>query len=230
MNRHMEMIAIVAKAMGGVMLKSVAFAGGCTTGLLLTDDFSKEQVRHTDDVDLIVHVVGHRGMEELQAELTRRGFEHIMDDDAPICSMRFGALRVDFMPDDPKIFGFSNRWYKQALQTATEYELPDGLSIRLITPLYFVATKIEAFLGRGNNDPLGSRDIEDILTLIDGRAELVDELKAAPKDVSQYINKELTELIRANQFSYAVTSAAGNDAGREDLIFQRLEAIIKGTT
>jgi hypothetical protein len=27
-------------------------------------------------------------------------------------------------------------------------------------------------------------------------------------------------------FSYAVTSAAGNDAGRERLIFERLEALV----
>lgn len=230
MNKHTEMVAIVATAMGEAMLQEVAFVGGCTTGLLLTDDFSKEQVRHTDDVDLIVHVVGHMGMTRLQAQLNDLGFKHVMDDDAPICAMRLGELRVDFMPDDQKTLGFTNRWYKQALQTATQYQLPDGLFIRLVTPAYFVATKLEAYRGRGNNDPLGSRDIEDILTLMDGRAELVSELQAAPAELRQYINTELAELMQANQFSYAITSAAGNDAGREDLIFKRLDAIIKGTT
>ena len=54
-----EMIITVAKALGDDMLKEVAFVGGCTTGLLLTDDFSKEAVRYTDDVDLIINVVGY---------------------------------------------------------------------------------------------------------------------------------------------------------------------------
>ncbi len=63
------MIAVVARALGPDLLKKVAFVGGCTTGLLLTDAFSKQQVRHTDDVDLIVHVVGHVGLASLQAQL-----------------------------------------------------------------------------------------------------------------------------------------------------------------
>lgn len=230
MNRHKEMVAIVAAALGEAMLQEVAFVGGCTTGLLLTDDFSKEQVRHTDDVDLIVHVVGHVGMARLEAQLSDLGFSHVMDDDAPICAMRLGELRVDFMPDDATVLGFTNRWYEQALKTAIQYQVTDGLFIRLVTPAYFVATKLEAYRGRGNNDPLGSRDIEDILTLVDGRSELTNELLMTPPEIRQYISIELAELMKVNQFSYAVTSAAGNDTGREDLIFERLEAIIRGTT
>ena len=230
MNMYTKMIATVAEALGEVLLQEVAFVGGCTTGLLLTDDFSKEQVRHTDDVDLIVHVVNHAGMLRLQAQLSARGFNHSMEDDSPICSMKLGELRVDFMPDDERVLGFSNRWYVQALKTATPFQLPDGQSIRLVTPAYFVATKLEAYRGRGNNDPLGSRDIEDILTLVDGRSELTGELLMAPAELRQYISTELTDLLKVNQFSYAVTSAAGNEEGREDLIFKRLESIIQGAT
>ena len=40
------------------------------------------------------------------------------DDQSPICAMALGELWVDFMPDDPAILGFSNRWYRQALDTA----------------------------------------------------------------------------------------------------------------
>lgn len=72
-NRHKAMIAKVATAMGPELLDKVAFVGGCTTGLLLTDDFSREQVRHTDDVDLIVHVVGHVGWARLQEHLRSLG-------------------------------------------------------------------------------------------------------------------------------------------------------------
>ena len=230
MNIYTKMIATVAAALGEGLLQEVAFVGGCTTGLLLTDDFSKEQVRHTDDVDLIVHVINHAGMLRLQAQLSARGFSHSMEDDSPICSMRLGELRVDFMPDDESVLGFSNRWYVQALKTATPYKLPDGQFIRLVTPAYFVATKLEAYRGRGNNDPLGSRDIEDILTLVDGRAELTRELLMASAELRQYISTELTNLLKVNQFSYAVTSAAGNEEGREDLIFERLESIIQGAT
>jgi predicted nucleotidyltransferase len=220
------MIAVVARALGPDMLAKVAFVGGCTTGLLLTDAFSKQQVRHTDDVDLIVHVVGHVGLASLQTQLVGCGFSHSMEDDSPICAMRLGQLRVDFMPDDVTVLGFTNRWYAQALQSAQPFALPDGQVIRLLTPAFFVATKLEAYLGRGNNDPLGSRDLEDILTLVDGRAELVQDLQTAGLELRSFVATELRRLMPLVPFSYAVTSAAGNDEGRERLIFERLEALV----
>ncbi|WP_228768281.1 hypothetical protein [Limnohabitans sp. DM1] len=223
---HVDMIAVVARALGPDLLAKVAFVGGCTTGLLLTDAFSKQQVRHTDDVDLIVHVVGHVGLASLQAQLVGCGFSHSMEDDAPICAMRLGQLRVDFMPDDVAVLGFTNRWYAQALHSALPFALPDGQVIRLLTPAFFVATKLEAYLGRGNNDPLGSRDIEDILTLVDGRAELVQDLQTASLELRSFVATELRRLMPLVPFSYAVTSAAGNDAGRERLIFERLETLV----
>ena len=224
-NNHIEMISAVAQALGDVLLPQMAFVGGCTTALLLTDEFSKEQVRHTDDVDLIVHVVGHVGMDQLQRQLGARGFAHVMEEDAPICTMRLGGLRVDFMPDDAAVLGFTNRWYTEALQTATPCALPTGQTIRLVTPPLFVATKLEAYKGRGDNDPLGSRDIEDILTLVDGRPSLLDELRGASMPLRQYVAHELMQLLPSHSFAYAVTSAAGNDPGREALIFERLDAM-----
>ena len=69
MKPYLRMITWVAEALGPDLLPEMAFVGGCTTGLLLTDAFSQEQVRHTDDVDLIVHVMGQVGWAELQAQL-----------------------------------------------------------------------------------------------------------------------------------------------------------------
>ena len=41
----------------------------------------------------------------------------------------------------------------------------------MVTAPYFMATKIEAFYGRGGDDFLGSHDMEDIITVIDGRPD-----------------------------------------------------------
>lgn len=225
--RHRQMIEQVARAIGPELLPHIAFVGGCTTALLLTDEFSLQQVRHTEDVDVIVHVVGHVGWAALQQQLRQQGFLDDMQNHGPICAMNLGALRVDFMPDDPQILGFGNRWYVDALRTATPYRITQDIEIRLVHPVYFIATKLEAYLGRGNNDPLGSQDIEDILTLLDGRENLAAELKQAPAQVQQYIGKQLRNLLNDRNFEFAVQSASSHDAAREDLIFQRLTAIIK---
>jgi predicted nucleotidyltransferase len=62
------------------------------------------------------------------------------------------------MPTDPAILGFSNRWYPEAVKTATHVRLNDRIVIRVITGPAFVATKLEAFVSRGGSDILSRHD------------------------------------------------------------------------
>lgn len=93
--------------------------------------------------------------------------------------------------------------------------------------MYFVATKLEAYKGRGGNDPLSSRDIEDILTLVDGREELLNEVREADAELRRYIAYEFSALLALQSFEYAVQSQSLNDQAREDEIFSRLEQLIR---
>lgn len=72
------------------------------------------------------------------------------------------------MPTDPSILGFSNRWYPQVVREADRRVLPSGTAIRLISAPLFLATKFEAFAGRGAGDLLESPDLEDIINVIGG--------------------------------------------------------------
>lgn len=222
------MVSKVAEALGPDLREQVAFVGGCTTSFLLTDEFVLEQVRHTEDVDLIVHVMGYPGFYALQQALRAKGFKDMPPDpeeNAPVCAMKLGDLRVDFMPDDPQVLGFSNRWYGDALKTAMPYKLSDDLSIRLVNPSYFLATKLEAYKGRGKGDTLSSHDIEDLLTLIDGRESLINEVKAAPEELRGYLAEEFRQLLQDPNFEYAVNSQAGGNAEREQILFERIETL-----
>lgn len=218
------MLQKVAEALGDELLKQVVFVGGCTTALLITDEITKEDVRYTDDVDLIIDVLGHTDWNNFQNKLKDNGFTVSMDDSI-ICRMRLGELKVDFMPSDEKILGFSNRWYSKAIETASIFPLSNDINIQLISPPYFLATKLEAYKGRGNDDPIGSHDIEDILNIVDGREELIDEVRAESTEFKQYISREIQSLLDNPGFQYAAESAAGI-SGREEVIFERLEALI----
>jgi predicted nucleotidyltransferase len=225
---HKQMLLMVASALTHELLNQVAFVGGCTTGLLITDDYSREQVRHTQDVDLIVHLVGYVGWALLQQKLRALGFSQSLEKGDPVCAMRLGELRVDFMPDDEAILGFSNRWYSDALNSSIDYSLNAETTIKLVSPVFFVATKLEAWLGRGNNDPLRSHDVEDLLNLFDGRRELITEIEQETPALRQYIANEIGRLLMHRDFDYAVQSCAQGDSEREALIFQRLEQVIEG--
>jgi hypothetical protein len=104
--------------------------------------------------------------------LRNKGFKQRIKSHDPLCRWIIGNTIVDFMPTDTKILGFSNLWYSDAIQNYTLQKMPCGKTIKIVTPPYFIGTKIEAFLGRGNNDFIMSHDIEDIITIIDGREEL----------------------------------------------------------
>jgi len=226
-NLQREMIELVALALGKDLLEQFVFVGGCTTGLLVTDDFTKEQIRYTEDVDLIVHVVGRGEWYQLQQKLRDRGFSEDMESsNQVICRMLLDRLKVDVMPDDPNILSFSNRWYPKAIEKAKPFQISDELTIRLISSEYFIATKMEAYKGRGNNDVLSSHDIEDLLNLFDGRIELVDEIIAADKGVRIFIGEEIKKLLADDNFEYAVQSASNNIEDRERLIFERLEMCV----
>jgi predicted nucleotidyltransferase len=225
-NAHRFMIQQVALQLGSDLLSQVAFVGGCTTGLHITDEYTKEKVRYTEDVDLIIHVLGYTGWHKFSEQVIARGFKISMEDEVN-CRFRLGSLCVDFMPDDENVLGYSNQWYSDALATAQPYPIDNGITIRLVTPSYFLATKFEAFKGRGNGDLLASRDMEDILNLVDGREELLTEVRQLAPELKTYLANAFTLLLEMPEINYLVQSTADNDSGREEIIFERLERLAK---
>ena len=226
---QMAMLHRVALALGPELAQEVAFVGGCTVGLMLTDPVAREDVRFTDDVDVIVHVLGPGRWYQLEQALAARGFHSSPMDDV-ICRKRLrdhqgSDLIVDFMPDDPAILGFGNRWYADALRHAEDRGLEAGVSIRVVTPPYFLGTKLEAWHGRGNDDPLASRDVDDILSVVDGRPALGGEVAEADAALRQGIAAGIAGLLAHRDFGYAVQSIARNNRQREELLFQRLESL-----
>ena len=131
------------------------------------------------------------------------------------------------MPLDAKILGFSNTWYGPAMDHAEERELKKGLKIRLVTPVYFCASKLEAFAGRGKNDFSSSRDLEDLIAVVDGRAELVGEIRVADSDVRRYLAKEIKKLRSTRAFNDALPGHVPPDAASQERVgtITRLEEI-----
>lgn len=218
------MLQTVASALGGELRERLVFVGGCTTALFITDEITLEGVRATDDVDLIVDLVGFAEWAKLQSQLRQKGFAESQDD-AVICRMRLGDLKVDFMPDDAAILGFSNRWYAKGIETAVTLALTDELNIRRLTPELFLATKLEAYLGRGQGDLLMSRDLEDILLVIDGRKEIVAEIQAADVDVREFIAEQFAALLKNPDTDHFLAGNIQGPEGRVDIVRARFAAI-----
>lgn len=220
----LSMLETVAGALGDDLCQRMVFVGGCSTAVLITDDIILQEIRATDDVDLIVGLTGMAQWMQLQETLNEKGFTVSGDDDV-ICRMRLGRLKVDFMPDDPNILGFSNRWYKEGIYTAIKYALPSGSVIKHLTPPLFLATKLEAYAGRGQNDPLGSHDLEDIINVVDGRPALVGEVQVAQDDVRHYLVEQFQALLRHSDFEGFLDGNIRGPNGRTEIVHKRVRAI-----
>jgi hypothetical protein len=189
----------IAEALGDLR-EQLVFVGGSVAGLMLTDPLA-EGVRATMDVDAIVEA-GRAAFYRLEEELAGRGFARDVSSDV-ICRWRHreSGLLFDLMPVDDEVLGFSNPWYAYAVETAGPVEIAEGVSIRLISAVAFVATKLEAFASRGKGDFLSSHDLEDVLNVVNGREELVDEMHAAPGALRAAVAQTFSRLLADPNFS-----------------------------
>ncbi|MBI5603594.1 MAG: hypothetical protein HY879_09570 [Deltaproteobacteria bacterium] len=201
-DRNIRMIIQVAKRLGDLRGK-VVFLGGCAAGLFITDPAMPE-VRVTKDVDVIVEITSMVEYYKLEKELRNRGFEQGMNEDSSICRWLIEGIKVDVMPTQEDILGFSNRWYLPAIKNAVKVELKKGLTIRLVSSPYFLATKIEAFKGRGHGDYMASHDLEDIIIVLDGRPEIVAEIRNSSQDLINFLSGTFQRLLADEGFREAI--------------------------
>lgn len=199
-----------AAAILGPVLDEVVFVGGATIHLWLTEP-GAPPARATEDVDVICEVATRAEYYRLGSRLRERGLREAIDEPV-ICRWKSvdPQLVLDVMPTDPDILGFSNPWYEEAISTAATIALDSDAEIRAAMPVLLVATKLCAWKGRGKGDLLRSLDTHDVLTLIDGRPELLAEVQAAQPHLRAYIQDELAQLQAEPYFDYAVDGATAS--------------------
>jgi predicted nucleotidyltransferase len=227
-NPNLPLLELVVRTLGS-LCEQFVFVGGCATGLLITEA-ATPPVRATKDVDVITEVLSLTQYHALERQLERSGFRHDSSPGAPICRWSVGGALLDVMPTDESILGFGNPWYGEAIHTAAVVALPSGQKIRLISPPVFLATKLEAFRGRGGGDFLASHDLEDIITVVNGRPELGKEVHEVSVQLREYLVGHLRELLQNNNFLEALPGHLAGDAAsqaRLPLLISRLHELVQ---
>lgn len=224
-----QMLLKVAEGLPPELRNQVVFLGGSVVSLLITETAFGGS-RPTKDVDVIIETSNRSGFHRFEESLRKAGFHQILDDDQPIiCRWRINSVVVDIMPCDDSILGFSNKWYKAAVKNYSIINL-EGTEIKVVTAPYFLATKVEAFLGRGNNDFMGSHDLEDIITVLDGRSEIVAEIKSAETKLQAHLGKMFQVWLQSRDFRNALPGMLAPDIASQDrlpIVLLRMESIAK---
>lgn len=222
------LLELAAAALGDIV-DDVVFVGGATIHLWQSEP-GAPPARATEDVDVVCEAVTRGSYEALARRLRRRGFGEFPHEPV-ICRWRHreSGLALDVMPDDARVFGFTNRWFRLALDTAVARGLPSGARIRAASPPVLIATKLAAWGDRGEGDVLRSLDVQDVVVLVDGRPELADELRDASPELAAYVRRELAVLCADPYLDYAIESAMqgyGRVAfERARLVRERIDAV-----
>jgi len=214
-------LAAVVKELGP-LVDDLCLVGGCATGLLITDPGSSP-VRVTLDVDLMVEAVNYAAYEAFSQRLRERGLAPESGD--PIPRWRKGGLVIDIMPLEESVLGFSNRWYASAFRTRQRVDLPDGSKLYCIDGPHFLATKLEAFEGRGVGDFVMSHDLEDLVRVVDGRPSLVGEAAIADTQLRDHIAQGIRALLEDSYFMQAIPGYFEPGYDRFGILRKRLQSL-----
>jgi hypothetical protein len=209
-----ENIKTVALGLGE-MVDTVIFVGGSTLGFYVDNDPAvMRDIRGSEDVDIVVEVASRLAYAKLEDRLRQKGFANDTSRGAPICRWLYAGVKVDVMPTDPALLSFSNRWYESGARAAVHIDVAEGVQIKIMPAPYFVACKLEAFKGRGkkSGEYMFSRDLEDIVTLFDGRGALPTELGTAPGEIGDHLRTEIASLLADAEFQSAISAFIRPDA------------------
>lgn len=202
----------------------VVYVGGRIVGLLITD-LIEDDVRSTYDIDVVfdlgaTDIVAHYS---LQKKLESLGFK---PEGNINCRYMLDDFVIDVMYTDGTLQGINSNWYQAGFDNAIHIQIKDK-TIKILNPVYFIATKLEAFTDRAykENDYWDCKDLEDIINVINGRPQLLIELMDSPKDVVQFISGYFKKLVEDPKWLDAIKSIARHERAR-NIVLSTIEKII----
>lgn len=207
------------------LANEVIFIGGATVSLYADRPYI--DARPTDDVDILVEILNYKGYAAVEEKLRAKGFVNDTESGV-ICRYIVKGIIVDVMPTSGDALGFTNRWYHEAFASAQKFVIEDGINIKIFDPVYFLATKMEAFKDRGENDGRISADFEDIIFVLNKRNTIWKELRNAPQNVRQYLKEFFRHLQAEKYFDEWISCHVDFDEmKRVDFIIESLREFVE---
>lgn len=188
---NIESLIEVAEALGNLNKRTV-YVGGAVVSIYVNDP-AAEDPRPTNDIDVAMEIATVGELEKVRQQLAEKGFYNDPQEKI-MCRFTYENILVDVMSTQEVGWAPANPWFKDGFEHLEEILLNEQISIRIMPLAYFLASKFEAFHGRGK-DPRTSHDFEDIIFVMDNRTDLVEQIVKAPKKVRNYLKAELEQLI-----------------------------------
>lgn len=204
----------------------MVFVGGSVAELYV-DNPAASDIRPTLDVDCVIELSSRTAHAKLEEALRAKRFANDTSQGAPICRWIYQDIKVDIMPTDSNVIGFTNIWYDEGVDNKIIKTLPDGTEIFVFPPEYYLAAKFEAHRGRGGNDLRQSHDFEDIIYIFDNCPEIVENIRNANQTVKNYLKQECRNLLGNDNLTEGIETALpyGSDEENTDIILELINRI-----
>jgi hypothetical protein len=219
-------IALVAQVATGLkeLKEKMVFVGGAVISLY-TDDSAADEIRPTGDIDMTINLLNYADWTKMQERLYDLGFSPDPNGHA-ICSYLYKGISIDIMPSEDGHLGPSNKWYKIGFNNLWTAKV-ENEKIKLLSAPCFLATKFEAFNGRGN-DYRTSHDFEDIIYVLDNRTTILEEIENDQNEIKLFIKSEFEKVYRNPNFEEIISVQLHPFMLEErlPLIIEKIEQII----
>lgn len=193
MSSNIDRLKIIVEGLGE-LCRDVVFVGG-SVAELYADDPAATDIRPTMDVDCVIELATYGSLQEFEDRLRKHKFVNDIESGV-ICRWTYNGEIVDIMPDRDSILGFTNLWYRPGFQHRIMYELPDGTTVYILPPLYYLATKIVAVKSRGGDDLRFSHDFEDFIYVLNNRMDITSLFdNESDEALTEYISSWASEIL-----------------------------------
>lgn len=98
----------------------------------------------------------------------------------------------------------------------------------MVTGPCFLATKLDAFAGRGRGDFVASHDMEDIVAVLYDRPEIVDDVGNSASALVEFLSARFAALITDRGFMAALPGHLPGDQANQlriPVVIERIKAI-----
>jgi hypothetical protein len=223
---NQEYLVAVANALGP-LVDEVVFTGGRVVQEYLAIPALREP-RVTVDADVIVESATYTEYAAFGERLGEEGFTQSASAGTPPYRWVKDDLVLDVMPLHAEVLGFTNLWYRSGLACTTQVSLTESVTIRILDPPHFLASKLEAYRGRGDDDPYMSHDLEDVVSVVAGRPDCVEEVMAAGPELSDWIGSQMGSIFPSRRRIELVAAHMNPTApaGLVEIVAERITGLI----
>ncbi|MBL0169507.1 MAG: hypothetical protein IPP90_02100 [Gemmatimonadaceae bacterium] len=187
-------MATVANQLGPVLRQRVVFIGASLLPLMETEDEVFAELRPTDDVDAVIITASYVQKGALDERLRAQGFRHEVSDRTHVDRWRSPSdVIFDCISCGAHLGGTGNPDEFWVINHAVDIDLPP--QVRHASAVGLLRLKLSAYADRGALDPLGSKDLSDIATLLATRPPIVEEVQSSEPVVAAALAKRIRALL-----------------------------------